>query len=280
MLRVLTLLLIIAIAGCENSQSTTLGPAPEIRFVQDTENSFHLRWDEPIHDERTVLVKVTHFWQSAESESVPIIFAPGEVRSDRVWMFDNMFSSMRSSYTLEILDANECKKLKRPIRGIKADRMSSKYGGLSLFHRSEHDTITIQKQYPFNQEYVIKPYKIGTPSKLGFVKLPPNPPLRFGYLQFPNMKQCLIEYQKRKAYISHPVGFSTSDDLWLPEHGELRECCRLQIPSDDFRLSVQRLQQHCRSLKHCATLFECDEQLVLEYWGRIQRDEYPNPLEE
>ena len=54
MLRVLTLLLIIAIAGCENSQSTTLGPAPEIRFVQDTENSFHLRWDEPIHDEYRV----------------------------------------------------------------------------------------------------------------------------------------------------------------------------------------------------------------------------------
>ena len=91
------------------------------------------------------------------------------------------------------------------------------------------------------------------------------------------MNRCLIEYQKRKEYLSDPKGSRTATGIWLPEQNEWRDCCgRLNGQSRDFPLQLDR---HCRSLKHCAALFECDERFVRERWRKIQRGEIVNPLE-
>ena len=80
------------------------------------------------------------------------------------------------------------------------------------------------------------------------------------------MNRCLIEYQKRKEYLSDPNGSRPATGIWLPEQNECRACCgRLNGQSRDFPLHLDR---HCRSLKHCAALFECDERFVREHWRK------------
>ena len=93
-------------------------------------------------------------------------------------------------------------------------------------------------------------------------------------LAMDSLSLCLAEYQRRQAFYSFPEGATDAQGLWFPSPEERRDCCEMP-PSRAF---PHHLQRHCRTLRHCAHLFQISEGKARTCWRDVRRGRLPNPL--
>jgi hypothetical protein len=62
-------------------------------------------------------------------------------------------------------------------------------------------------------------------------------------------------YIQRKLRMAHPVGILTFNGQWLPDELEKQACCDEVKPSNN----LNRLEIHCRTIKHVAYLHTVPE---------------------
>ena len=181
MIRSLTLLLLLPFLACGNQQST-----PEIRLVKDNAYGFHLQWDEPLREERIVLVEITTEYDDVTDDSKPVEqiltrvqalhFPSGVFKSPYVNLTLMRHSPKRSRFTIEILDVSD-----------KSDRdklttQSMPHSVISYLDLDDcvqfamDTTVTYRKsglsrgkvQEEILNEHPFKPYTVGSPSILHF----------------------------------------------------------------------------------------------------------------
>ena len=179
LIKPVTLLLLLPLLACGNQQ-----PTPEIRLVKDNAYGFHLQWDEPLREERIILVEMTTVYDHFTDDSKPVEqiltrvqalhFPDGVFKSPYINLTLMRHSPKRSRFTIEILDI-----------GDKNDReklttQSMPHSVISYFDLDDcveftmDTTVTYRKvgysrgqvQEEILNEHPFKPYTVGSPSIL------------------------------------------------------------------------------------------------------------------
>ena len=184
----LTLLFLLPLLACGNQQRT-----PEIRLVKDNADGFHLQWDEPLREERTILVNLTtvyNYWNTDYTKRIERImkrvqvlhFPDGVFKSAYIDLTLMMHSPKNSRFTIEILDVSNKKDRE------KLTKQSMPHPVISYIDLDDCVKLAMNttiKTIPYREnlyrdgtggkiqeeiltEHPFKPYAVGSPSILHF----------------------------------------------------------------------------------------------------------------
>ena len=179
MMKPLTLLLLLPLLACGNQQ-----PTPEIRLVKDNADGFHLQWDEPLREERIVLVEITTVYDHSTDDSKPVEqiltrvqalhFPAGVFKSPYINLTLMRHSPRQSRFTIEILDVGD-KNDQEKLTTQSMPHSVISYIDLDDCVEFAMDTTVTYREAGYSRgqvqeeilnEHPFKPYTVGSPSIL------------------------------------------------------------------------------------------------------------------